>query len=190
MRCYLSFSDKEVFEGVTPLEEMSTDPAEEAEPHSMTTMPAIAPKEQATRKASQEQAMERKSPKFPTWEKVLHPSWPVVAVGQLPFPSRNLEQTYLLMADHNWHTKMAPTEAPSPTQELEVVQQGTPAPGFLEVTACLRGGKKYCTHPGLWWLWGSFLFLQEIWSRLICLWQIIIGIQRWPPQKPPPLHKN
>ena len=28
MRCYLSFSDKEVFEGVTPLEEVSTDPAE------------------------------------------------------------------------------------------------------------------------------------------------------------------
>ena len=27
MRCYLSFSDKEVFEGVTPPEEMSTNPA-------------------------------------------------------------------------------------------------------------------------------------------------------------------
>ena len=70
--------------------------------------------------------------------KVLHPSWPVVAVGQLPCPSRSLEQTYLLMADHNWHTKMASTEAPSPMQELEVVQQGMPTPDFLEVTACLR----------------------------------------------------
>ena len=59
MKCYLSFSDKEVFEGVTPLEETSINPAEEAEPHSTTTMPAIAPKEQATMKASQEPAAER-----------------------------------------------------------------------------------------------------------------------------------
>ena len=113
MRCYLSFSDEEVFEGVTPLEEMSADPAEKADPHSTTTMPAIAPKEQATREASQDPAMERKSPKFPRWEKVLHPSWPVVAAGQLPHPSRRPEWTYLLMADHNWHMKMAPTETPS-----------------------------------------------------------------------------
>ena len=113
MRHYLS-SDKEVFEGVTPLEEMSTNPAEEAEPHSTTTMPAISPKEQATREASQEPAMERKSPKFPRWEKVLHPSWSVVAVGQLPHPSRSQEWTYPLMVDHNQHTKMAPTETPSP----------------------------------------------------------------------------
>ena len=34
--------------------------------------------------------------------------------------------------------RMAPTDAPSPTQELGVVQQWTPTPGFLEVTACLR----------------------------------------------------
>ena len=53
MRCYLSFSDKEVFEGVTPSEEMSSNLAEEAKPHSTTTMPAIACKEQTTRKTSQ-----------------------------------------------------------------------------------------------------------------------------------------
>ena len=122
MRCHLSFSDKEVFEGVTPLEEMSTDPAEEAEPHSVITMLAIAPKEQATGKASQEPAMERKSPKFPSWEKVLYPSQPVVAAGQLPCPSRSLEQTHPLMANRNCHTKMAPIEAPSPVQELEIAQ--------------------------------------------------------------------
>ena len=32
-----------------------------------------------------------------------------------------------------------PVVAAGPMQELEVVQQGTPTPGFLEVTACLRG---------------------------------------------------
>ena len=114
MRCYLSLSDKEVFEGVTPPEEVSTNPAEEAKPNSMTTVPAIVPKEQATREASLGPAMERKSPKFPRWEKVLHPSQPVVAAGQLPHPSKSLEQTHPLMANCNLHTKMAPIEAPSP----------------------------------------------------------------------------
>ena len=132
MRCYLSFSDKEVFEGVTPLEETSANPAEEAEPHSTATMPAIAPKEQATTKAYQEPAMERKSPKFPGWEKVLHPSQPVVAVGLLPHPSGSLEQR-----SHNQQTMITPTETPSPTQEL-VVWGATLTPGFLRVTACLR----------------------------------------------------
>ena len=74
MKYYLPFSDKEVFKGVTPPEETSADPAEEAKPHSTVTMPAIAPEVQAIMKASQEPTMERKSPKFPRWEKVLHPS--------------------------------------------------------------------------------------------------------------------
>ena len=122
MGCYLSFSDKEVFKGVTPLEGMSASPTEEAEPHSVTAIPAIASKEQVARKTSQEPAEERKSPKFPRWEKVLHPSWPVVVTGQFPCPSRSPEQTYLLMADCNWHTRITPTEVPSPMQELEVAQ--------------------------------------------------------------------
>ena len=84
MKCYLSFSDKEVFKGVTPLEEMSTNPVKEAEPHSAAAMPAIAPEVQATTKAAGELTAERKPPKFPSWEKVLHPSWPVVAVKQIP----------------------------------------------------------------------------------------------------------
>ena len=47
-------------------------------------------------------------------------------------------------------------------------------------------GKKCCTYPSLWWLQGSSLIHQEVQSRLICLWRIIISIQRWPPQKHPP----
>ena len=84
MRCYISFSDKEVFEGVTPLEEMSASLYKKAEPHSVATMPAIAPEVQATTKAAGEPAAEKKSPKFPSWEKVLHPSQPVVAVVRSP----------------------------------------------------------------------------------------------------------
>ena len=65
MRCYLSFLDKEVSEGVTPLEEMSTSPGTKAESHIAATMPAIAPEVEATPKAAGEPAVEMKSPKFP-----------------------------------------------------------------------------------------------------------------------------
>ena len=74
MRCYLSFSDEEVFEGMTPPEEMSTSPNKKAEPQSTAITPAVAPEVQAITKAAGELAAERKSPKFPGWEKVLHPS--------------------------------------------------------------------------------------------------------------------
>ena len=62
MKCYLSFSDKEVYKGVTLLEEMSTNPVKEVEPHSA----AVAPEVQATTKAAGDLAAERKSPKFPS----------------------------------------------------------------------------------------------------------------------------
>ena len=99
MRCYLSFSDEEVFEGMTPPEEMSTGPGKKAEPHSVATMSAIAPVVQATTKAAGEPAVERKSPKFPSWEKVLHPHQFVVAVGQISHPSGSLGWKF-----HNWET--------------------------------------------------------------------------------------
>ena len=113
MRCYLSSSDKEVFEDITPPEEMSTNPGEKAEPHSMATMPAIAPGVQATTKAVEEPAAERKCPKFPSWEKVLHPSRPVVAAGQIPHPSESLGWRF-----HNWEMTPTPPETPSPMREL------------------------------------------------------------------------
>ena len=80
MGCYLSFSN----------EETSTGPAKKAKPLSVATTPASAPEVQATTKAAREPAAERRSPKFPGWEKVLHPSQPVVAAGQIPHLSRSL----------------------------------------------------------------------------------------------------
>ena len=74
MRCYLSFSDEEVFKGVALPEETSAGPAEKAKPYNMAIMPASAPEVQAITKAAREPAVERKSSKFPSWEKVLHPS--------------------------------------------------------------------------------------------------------------------
>ena len=86
MRCYLS-SDEEVLKGMVPLEEMSAVPTEEANPRS-TEMPVGTPEEQATMMVVREPAAERRSPKFLGWEKILHPSWPMVAAGQIPHPSR------------------------------------------------------------------------------------------------------
>ena len=139
MKCYLSFLDREVFEGVTPLEGMPISPVEEAEPHGMMAVPAITPQEQAVKETSQKPVKERKCPKFPGWEKVLHPSQPVGVAGQSPHPSRSPEWTYLLMVDCNQPMKIVPPETPSPLQELEVAHQWMPTPGFLEVTACLSG---------------------------------------------------
>ena len=109
MKCYLSFSDKEVFKGVTLLEDTSADPVKEAKPHSMVTMLTIAPDVQATTKAVGEPAAERKSPRFPSLGKILHLSQPVVAVGQIPCLSGSPGQRF-----HNWEMMTAPPETPSP----------------------------------------------------------------------------
>ena len=138
MSCYLSFTDKEVFEGVTPLEGMPTTMVKEAELHIPTAIPTTASKEQAAKEAPPNPAMERKCPKFPRWEKVLHPSQPVAVAGHPPHPSRSPEHTYPLVADCGLPAKMEPTKTPSPPQELEVAHQWMLTPGFSEVTSCLR----------------------------------------------------
>ena len=120
MSCYLSFSDKEVFKGVTLLEGMPTTLVKEAESHIPRAIPTTASKDQAAKEASLKPTKERKSPKIPRWEKVLHPSQPVVVAGQPPHPLRSLEQTYPLVANHDLPAKVAPPRTPSPPQELEV----------------------------------------------------------------------
>ena len=85
MRCYLSFLDEEVFKGMVLPEETSAIPTEEADPQSTRTTPASTPEEKATMGMAREPAAEKRPPnKFPDWEKVLHPSQPVVAAGQIP----------------------------------------------------------------------------------------------------------
>ena len=73
---------------MVPQEEMSAIPAEEANPQSARTTPASTPKEEAIMGADKEPAAKRRTPKFPGWEKVLHPSRPMTAVGQIPCLSR------------------------------------------------------------------------------------------------------
>ena len=90
MRCYLSFSDEEVFKGMVLPEEMSTIPTEEANTQTTGTTPARTPEEEATVGTAREPAVEKRPPnKFPGWEKVLHPSQPMVAAGQISHPLRS-----------------------------------------------------------------------------------------------------
>ena len=47
----------------------------------MMTVPAATSQEQAVKETLQKPAREKKCTKFPRWEKVLHPSQPVVVAG-------------------------------------------------------------------------------------------------------------
>ena len=58
LKCYLSFSNEEVFKGLALLEETSTALVEEAIPQSMGMMPASTPKGGAIARATKEPAME------------------------------------------------------------------------------------------------------------------------------------
>ena len=103
-----------------PPEGMPSSPVEGAEPPSMTTVLTATSQEQAVMETLQEPVKERKCPKFPRWEKVLHLSQPVVVAGQPPCPSRSPEQTYPLVANCNQPANIVPPELTSPPQELEV----------------------------------------------------------------------
>ena len=138
MKCYLPFSDREVFEGVTPPEGMPSGPFEGAESPSVMTVPAATSQEQPVKETLQKPVKERKFPKFPGWEKVMHPSQPVVVAGQPPHPFRSPEWTYPLVANCNQPADIVPPELTSPPRELEIANQLVPTPGFLEVTACLK----------------------------------------------------
>ena len=74
LKCYLSFSNEEVFKGLALPEEMSAALVEEAIPQSMGTMPASTPKGEAIVRVTKEPAVKKRTPKFLGWEKVLHPS--------------------------------------------------------------------------------------------------------------------
>ena len=93
MECYLSFSDEDVFKGVVPPEETSIIPPEEVTPQSAQPMPASTPAKEAAVGMTMEPTADKRPPnRFPGWEKVLCPSRPVVAAGQIPPLSRDPRQ--------------------------------------------------------------------------------------------------
>ena len=89
MKCYVSFSDEDVFSGVALLGEPPIILPKEAMP--MGTCPTLAdpPMKETTVDIAMESTAEKKPlNQFPGWEKVLHPSRPIVAAGQIPPLSR------------------------------------------------------------------------------------------------------
>ena len=94
-----------------------------------------------------EPAPEGRVPKFLGWERVLHPSQPVVATEEIPQPTRTLR----LKVGSNQLSRMIPIKPPvSPlrtptppqpsvsTQALVLVWLPTPLHGLSRVTACLH----------------------------------------------------
>ena len=97
MKCYISFSDKDVFSGVALLEESPITPPKEATLEGAQPAPANSPVKEATMDVTMEPTREKKPlNQFPGWEKVLHPSRQVVAAGQIPPLSRALSRCLIV----------------------------------------------------------------------------------------------
>ena len=66
MRCYLTFSDENVFKGIAPPEEMSAIQTEEDNPQSTMSTPVSTPEEEATVQTARESIAEERPPnRFP-----------------------------------------------------------------------------------------------------------------------------
>ena len=98
MKCYISFSDEDVFNGIGPLEETLVIPPKEATPKSAQKTPADPPVKEATMGMTMQPTAEKRPlNKFPGCEKVLHPSRPTVTARQIPPLLRGLRQR-----PHRW----------------------------------------------------------------------------------------
>ena len=85
MKCYISSSDEDVFSGIAFLEEPPIFLSKVATPKGAQLTLADPPVKIATVDTTIEPTVEKKSPNHPlVWEKVLHPSRPIVATSQIP----------------------------------------------------------------------------------------------------------
>ena len=135
MKWYLSFTDEEVFWGVVlPKKEEDESPK---------TLSANVPKVPCVL----EPTPERRCPKFLGWEKVLHPSQPVVAAGEIPQPSKILKPrvgSSQLPQMKPIKPPVFPPKTPTPpkpsslVQALALVWLPTLPCSFAGVTACLQ----------------------------------------------------
>ena len=135
VKWYLSFTDEEVFQGMALLKK-----EEEGSPQ--TLLAADIPEAHH----APEPAPEEIAPKCLGWEKVLHPSQPVVATGEIPQATRSLR----LKVGSSQLSQMIPIKPPAsplktptppqpslPTQALVLMWLLTPLHGFSRVTTCL-----------------------------------------------------
>ena len=85
MKCYVSFTDEDVSSGVALPEESPITQPKEATPKDVQPALANSPVKEASADVTMEPTREKKPLNlFPGWEKVLHPSRPVVAARQIP----------------------------------------------------------------------------------------------------------
>ena len=85
MKCYVSFTDEDVFSGVALPEESPITQTKEATPKGSQPTQANSPIKEAATEVTKEPTREKKPVnQFPGWEKVLHPSRPLVTAGQVP----------------------------------------------------------------------------------------------------------
>ena len=138
MKCYVSFSDEDVFSGVALLEEPHVIPPEEATPEG--TQPTLAdpPVKEAIVDITMEPTEEKKPPnQFPGWEKVLHPSRLKVAARQIPPLLRGPKQR-----PHSWSLGERLVQHPQ-TDELRVSATQLEPPSL---TKSQRLSSNQCCH--------------------------------------------
>ena len=136
VKWYLSFTDEEVFQGVAL-------PKKEEEESPKTLSAADIPKVHH----ALEPALKKRAQKFLGWEKVVHPSQPVVAAREIPQPSKasrpkvgssQLSQMIPIKPPTSPLKAPTPPKPSSPVQALALVWPPTLLYGFSGVTACLQ----------------------------------------------------
>ena len=92
-------------------------------------------------------ATQGKNPKICGWDKVLHPSQPVIATGETTQPTQTLrlrgrscQLSWMTPVRSPIHLPKAPSppEPSPPARALALVKPPTPPQGFVGVTACLK----------------------------------------------------
>ena len=147
IRFYLSFTDEEVFRGVDlpkkeesgPMIPATTDITPVANIPGATDVPEVQP--------ILKPMPEKKAPKYAGWEKILHPSWPVLATGEIPelatMPkskgrTRQLVQTIPISPPLCLLKAPLLPASPPPVRALALRWLPTLPQGFTRVMACLK----------------------------------------------------
>ena len=135
VRWYLSFTDEEIFKGLALPEEEEEESLQTPGPTDLPEAPCVP-----------EPVLERRAPKFVGWEKVLHPSQPVVATGDIPRPTRT-PRSKVEARQTPQRISMKPPVSPPKTPTLPqpsplmhallLTWLPTPPQGFTGITACL-----------------------------------------------------
>ena len=85
LKCYVSFSDEDVFSGMALPEEPSIIQSKEAAPESAQPTQTNSPVKEAATKVTKEPTKKEKPPnQFPGWKEVIHPSRSIVSTGKIP----------------------------------------------------------------------------------------------------------